>query len=75
MTWVEKVRQRDIPINYNRRLATADHLVFILVLPGVVYVQHPRGFGLVPLLENLKGVAMITTINKPKITWGIVSKP
>jgi hypothetical protein len=23
---------------YNRRLATADHLVFILVLPGVVYV-------------------------------------
>lgn len=40
--------------------------------PGVVYDHHPRGFGLVPLLENLKGVTMITTMNKPKIMYSLL---
>jgi putative NADPH-quinone reductase len=40
--------------------------------PGVVYDHHPRGFGLVPLLKNLKGVTIITTMNKPKIMYSLL---
>lgn len=40
--------------------------------PGVVYDHHPRGFGLVPLLKNLKGVTIITTMNKPKIMYSVL---
>lgn len=77
-------------IDYNERLQTADHLIFIfpiwwdlmpamtkgfidrVLYPGVVYDHHPRGFGLVPLLKNLKGVTMITTMNKPKIMYSLL---
>jgi NAD(P)H dehydrogenase (quinone) len=77
-------------IDYNERLQTADHLIFIfpiwwdlmpamtkgfidrVLYPGVVYEHHPRGFGLVPLLKNLKGVTMITTMNKPKIMYSLL---
>lgn len=43
-----------------------------VLYPGVVYEHHPRGFGLVPLLKNLKGVTMITTMNKPKIMYSLL---
>lgn len=77
-------------IDYNRRLAEANHLVFIfpiwwdlmpattkgfidrVLTPGVAYDHHPRGFGLIPLLENLKGVTIITTMNKPKIMYSLL---
>jgi NAD(P)H dehydrogenase (quinone) len=77
-------------IDYNKRLAEADHLVFIfpiwwdlmpamtkgfidrVLVPGVVYEHHPRGFGLVPLLKKLKGVTIITTMNKPRIMYSLL---
>lgn len=77
-------------IAYNKRLETADHLIFIfpiwwdlmpamtkgfidrVLVPGVVYEHHPRGFGLVPLLTKLKGVTIITTMNKPKIMYSLL---
>ena len=40
--------------------------------PGVVYDHHPRGFGLLPLLKNLKSVTIITTMNKPKIMYSLL---
>lgn len=41
--------------------------------PGMAYDHHPRGFGLRPLLNNLKSITVITTMNKPKIMyWAIV---
>lgn len=43
-----------------------------VLTPGVVYDHHPRGFGLVPLLKNLKGVTVITTMNKPKIMYSLL---
>jgi len=40
--------------------------------PGIAYDHHPRGFGLVPLLDDLKGVTVITTMNKPKIMYSLL---
>jgi putative NADPH-quinone reductase len=40
--------------------------------PGVAYDHHPRGFGLVPLLKNLKSITVITTMNKPKIMYSLL---
>jgi putative NADPH-quinone reductase len=37
-----------------------------------VYNHHPRGFGLVPLLKDLKGVTIITTMNKPRILYSLL---
>lgn len=39
---------------------------------GIAYEHHPRGFGLVPLLKKLKGVTVITTMNKPKIMYSLI---
>lgn len=43
-----------------------------VLFPGVVYDHHPRGFGLVPLLDNLKSITMITTMNKPKLMYSLL---
>lgn len=43
-----------------------------VLFPGVVYDHHPRGFGLVPLLKNLKSVTIITTMNKPQILYSLL---
>lgn len=77
-------------IDYNQRIAAADHLIFIfpiwwdlmpamtkgfidrVLYPGVVYDHHPRGFGLIPLLKKLKGVTIITTMNKPRIMYSLL---
>ena len=40
--------------------------------PGVVYNHHPRGFGLVPLLDRLQRVTIITTMNKPQLMYRIL---
>jgi NAD(P)H dehydrogenase (quinone) len=40
--------------------------------PKVAYDHHPRGFGLVPLLHDLKGVTIITTMNKPRIMYSLL---
>ena len=43
-----------------------------VLFPGVVYDHHSRGFGLVPLLKNLRSVTIITTMNKPKIMYSLL---
>ncbi|RKD16131.1 NADPH:quinone reductase [Pelobium manganitolerans] len=76
-------------IDYQKRIANADHLVFIFPIwwdimpastkgfidrvlsPGFAYDHHPRGFGLVPLLQNLKGIDVITTMNKPRFLYAL----
>lgn len=77
-------------IDYQERIRTADHLIFIFPIwwdimpattkgfidrvlsPGLAYDHHPRGFGLVPLLKNLKSIILITTMNKPAIMYSLL---
>lgn len=77
-------------IDYQERIRTADHLIFIFPIwwdimpattkgfidrvlsPGLAYDHHPRGFGLVPLLKNLKSIILITTMNKPAIMYSVL---
>lgn len=77
-------------IDYQERIRTADHLIFIFPIwwdimpattkgfidrvlsPGLAYDHHPRGFGLVPLLKNLKSITIITTMNKPAIMYSVL---
>lgn len=77
-------------IDYQERIRTADHLIFIFPIwwdimpattkgfidrvlsPGLAYDHHPRGFGLVPLLKNLKSITIITTMNKPAIMYSLL---
>lgn len=77
-------------IDYQERIRTADHLIFIFPIwwdimpattkgfidrvlsPGLAYEHHPRGFGLVPLLKNLKSITIITTMNKPAIMYSLL---
>lgn len=40
--------------------------------PGVAYDHHPRGYGLVPLLNKLQSVTIITTMNKPKLMYTLL---
>lgn len=42
-----------------------------VLFPGVVYDHHPRGFGLIPLLNNLKSITLITTMNKPRWLYSL----
>lgn len=42
-----------------------------VLFPGVVYDHHPRGFGLIPLLKNLKSITLITTMNKPRWLYSL----
>lgn len=77
-------------LDYQERIRTADHLIFIFPIwwdimpattkgfidrvlsPGLAYDHHPRGFGLVPLLKNLKSIILITTMNKPAIMYSVL---
>jgi NAD(P)H dehydrogenase (quinone) len=52
--------------------ATTKGFIDRVLSPGIVYDHHPRGFGLVPLLKNLKGVTIITTMNKPQIMYSFL---
>lgn len=60
------------PIWWDLMPAMTKGFVDRVLTPGVVYDHHPRGFGLVPLLKNLKGVTVITTMNKPKIIYSLL---
>ncbi|WP_018627373.1 NAD(P)H-dependent oxidoreductase [Niabella aurantiaca] len=60
------------PIWWDLMPAMTKGFIDRVLTPGVVYDHHPRGFGLVPLLKNLKGVTVITTMNKPKIMYSLL---
>lgn len=42
------------------------------LFPGIAYDHNPKGHGLVPLLENLKGITVITTMNTPKVMYRLL---
>lgn len=60
------------PIWWDLMPATTKGFIDRVLFPGVVYDHHPRGFGLVPLLKNLKSVTIITTMNKPRIMYSLL---
>lgn len=60
------------PIWWDIMPATTKGFIDRVLSPGIVYDHHPRGFGLVPLLKNLKSVTLITTMNKPKIMYSLL---
>lgn len=60
------------PIWWDLMPAMIKGFVDRVLSPGVVYEHHPRGYGLVPLLKKLKGVTIITTMNKPKIMYSLL---
>lgn len=60
------------PIWWDLMPAMTKGFVDRVLTPGVVYDHHPRGFGLVPLLKKLKGITVITTMNKPKIMYSLL---
>jgi putative NADPH-quinone reductase len=60
------------PIWWDIMPATTKGFIDRVLFPGVVYDHNPRGFGLVPLLTNLKSVTIITTMNKPKVMYSLL---
>lgn len=60
------------PIWWDLMPAMTKGFIDRVLSPGVVYDHHPRGFGLVPLLKNLKSVTIITTMNKHKIMYSLL---
>lgn len=60
------------PIWWDLMPAMTKGFVDRVLTPGIVYDHHPRGFGLVPLLKNLKKVTIITTMNKPKLMYSLL---
>jgi len=60
------------PIWWDLMPAMTKGFIDRVLAPGVVYDHHPRGFGLVPLLKNMKSVTIITTMNKPKIMYSLL---
>ena len=60
------------PIWWDLMPATTKGFIDRVLTPGIIYDHHPRGFGLVPLLKNLKGVTVITTMNKPQIMYSLL---
>ena len=59
------------PIWWDLMPAATKGFIDRVLCPGVLYDHNPRGFGLVPKLNNLKGVTIITTMNKPKIIYSL----
>lgn len=60
------------PIWWDLMPAMTKGFIDRVLAPGIVYEHHPRGFGLIPLLKNLKGVTIITTMNKPRIMYWLL---
>ncbi len=60
------------PIWWDIMPATTKGFIDRALFPGVMYDHHPRGFGLVPLLKNLKSITIITTMNKPGIMYSLL---
>jgi putative NADPH-quinone reductase len=75
--YCERIKKADhlifiFPIWWDIMPATTKGFIDRVLSPGVVYDHHPRGFGLIPLLKNLKGVTIITTMNKPGIMYSLL---
>jgi len=60
------------PIWWDIMPAAVKGFIDRVLSPGLAYDHHPRGFGLVPLLQNLKSITIITTMNKPKIMYSLL---
>ena len=60
------------PIWWDLMPAMTKGFIDRVLSPGIVYDHHPRGFGLIPLLKNFKGVTIITTMNKPRIMYSLL---
>ncbi len=60
------------PIWWDIMPATTKGFIDRVLFPGVVYNHHPRGFGLVPLLKNLRSITIVTTMNKPRIMYTLL---
>src|SRR5690554_4606757 len=60
------------PIWWDLMPAMTKGFIDRVLFPGIVYDHHPRGFGLVPLLKNLKSVTIITTMNKPRWMYSLL---
>ncbi|SRR5690554_5739777 len=60
------------PIWWDIMPAATKGFIDRVLFPGMVYDHHPRGFGLIPLLKNLKSITIITTMNKPKIMYTLL---
>src|SRR5690554_1847014 len=60
------------PIWWDIMPATTKGFIDRVLSPGLAYDHHPRGFGLIPLLKNLKRVTVITTMNKPGIVYSLL---
>lgn len=60
------------PIWWDIMPAATKGFVDRVLSPGFAYDHHPRGFGLIPLLKNLKNITIITTMNKPKIMYSLL---
>lgn len=43
-----------------------------VIFPGVAYDYKPNGISMFPLLKNLKGVTVVTTMNTPKILYRLI---
>lgn len=73
----ERLEQADhlmfiFPIWWDLMPAMTKGFIDRVLFPGIVYDHHPRGFGLVPLLKNLKSVTIITTMNKPRWMYSLL---
>lgn len=73
----ERIRTADhlifiFPIWWDIMPATTKGFIDRVLSPGLAYEHHPRGFGLVPLLKNLKSITIITTMNKPAIMYSLL---
>ena len=73
----ERLKEADhlifiFPIWWDIMPAATKGFIDRVLFPGVVYDHHPRGFGLVPLLKNLKSITVITTMNKPQIMYSLL---
>jgi NAD(P)H dehydrogenase (quinone) len=77
MDYNERLKKADhlifiFPIWWDIMPAATKGFIDRVLFPGVVYDHHPRGFGLVPLLKNLKSITIITTMNKPGIMYSLL---
>lgn len=59
------------PIWWDIMPAATKGFIDRVLSPGLAYDHHPRGFGLIPLLQNLKSITVITTMNKPAILYSL----
>src|SRR5690606_36884254 len=73
----ERLRQADhlifiFPIWWDIMPAMTKGFIDRVLFPGVVYDHHPRGFGLVALLDNQNSITMIKFMNKHKLMYSLI---